>query len=386
MTAIVYPREFASDSLFASGASVGADTKVDPTAGAEAQGAVAGLPFAAAHHNFSVNKLSLVSRWAVEQALLTLVPLFPEDAAEIGSEAFDGLGVVIVNEDEDTILVKGGPNGIWKEANGRVSAWGVSAGGAVSPCGVAGPNDDGELATIDETNGRVCVSTDAGVSWNSGFPGTAHTSPGIAYDSVSDLFVWTDGDAAGQVYSWAGGVAPAAARATTSTLLPKGVAVNSSGRFLVLLDNGGLPAFDSSTNGTVYATTGGTPPGMGDFGSICCNGTLFFWAGADAGGADISVQTSTLGAAWAEVGTISPPGGVLSPRSCQIVCEPSSGILWIAVQSLDGWRLYVSPDSGATWIGPRFLGASRPNLTVADKYLYVGIEGSPMLRTPQRLA
>jgi hypothetical protein len=386
MTAIVYPREFAADTVWASGAQVGTDTKTDPTAAAEAQGLIAGLPYAAAHYNYSVNKISVASRWSVEQALLTLVPLFPEDAAEIGAEAFDGLGVAIVNEDEDTILVKGGPNGVWKEANGRVSAWGVSAGGAVSPCAVAGPNSFGEVVIIDETNGRACPTTDAGVSWSSGFAGTAHTSPGVVYDPVNDIMVWTDGDAAGQVYSWTGDVASAGACATTSTHLPKGVAVNSAGRFLVLLDNGGLPAFDTSTNGTVYSATGGTPPGMGDFGSICCNGTLFFWAGAASGGATISIQTSTLGAAWAQVGTITPPGGVLSPRSCQIVCEPSSGILWLAAQSLDGFRLYASTDSGATWIGPRFLGASRPNLTVADKYLYVGIEGSPMLRTPQRLA
>jgi hypothetical protein len=385
MTAIVYPREFASDTNFASGTSIGSPTKVDPTAGAEAQGAVAGLPFAAAHHNFSINLLSVAARWQVEQALLTLGPLFPEDAAEIGAEAFDGLGVAIVNEDEDTILVKGGPNGVWKEANGRVSAWGVSAGGAVSPCGAAGPNSFGEIVVIDETNARACPSDDAGVSWSPGFDGTDHTSPGIVYDSVSDLFVWTDGTN-GQVYSWPGDVASAAARALSSALPAQGVAVNSTGRFLVLMNNGGLPAFDTSTNGTVYSAAGGTPPGMGDFGSLCCNGTLFFWAGGETTLTDISIQTSTTGAAWSEVGTISPPGGVLAPRSCQIVCEPESGILWCAVQSLDGFRLYASTDSGTTWIGPRFLGASRPNLTVADKYLYVGIEGSPMLRTPQRLA
>jgi hypothetical protein len=184
MTAIVYPREFAADTVWASGAQVGTDTKTDPTAAAEAQGLIAGLPYAAAHYNYSVNKISVASRWSVEQALLTLVPLFPEDAAEIGAEAFDGLGVAIVNEDEDTILVKGGPNGVWKEANGRVSAWGVSAGGAVSPCAVAGPNSFGEVVIIDETNGRACPTTDAGVSWSSGFAGTAHTSPGVVYDPV----------------------------------------------------------------------------------------------------------------------------------------------------------------------------------------------------------
>lgn len=386
MTAIVYPREFAADTNFASGPDTGSPTKVDPTAAAEAQGAVAGLPFAAAHHNYSVNGLSKVSRWSVEQALLTLVPCFPEDFSEIGSEAFDGMGSAIVNADLATVLVKGGPNGIFTDANGRIASWGVSSGGAVSPYGIAGPNVAGQLICIDATNGRAASSDDGGISWSAGFFDTAHTSSGVVYDPVSDLFVWTDGNAAGQVYSWPGGVSSASARATTSTLLPKGVAVNSSGRFLVLLDNGGLPAFDSSTNGTVYATTGGTPAGMGDFGSICSNGTLFFWAGANAALTDISIQTSTLGVAWSEVGLLTVDGGVLAPRSTQIVCEPTSGILWLCVQQLSGFLLYASADSGVNWIGPRPMGTSQPNLTIADGYLYVGIEGAPMLRTPMRVA
>jgi hypothetical protein len=379
MTAITYPREFASDSLFNSGPSTGQPTKIDPTAGAEAQGVVAGYPFAAAHHNFSLNKLSQVSRWSVEQALLDLEAVEPTDIENLDDTCVDGQGCAVADEIDRVLVIRGGPGGVFRAHGGGLVSVGTPA-GATSPQSAA-LNPAGILGLAGSASGHIARSTDSGATWTHVSVNGSSGRDRIIFDSVSGLFIHNCVGGPNLVVTSPDLVA-LTNRALGLAMTAEDLAVNSSGRVLVLCDNTNLPAFATSTNGTTYADTGGTPPGMGDYGSICCNGTLFFWAGKNAAGTAISIQTSTTGTAWAEVGSIAAPGTILTGPSTIMACDVESGVLWCAVQVATlGYQLYASADSGATWIGPRAIGSPTPALSVAGGRLFIGSSGLPTLRS-----
>lgn len=393
MTALVYPREFAGDTNFASGTDVGAPTKVDLGAAAEAQGIIAGLPFAAAHMNYSINALSKSARHHAEQSYLNLIQLIPGDVQTADENVFDGQGAAVANSLGRLFLIKGGS--VYEDLDGLVALVSPSAASATAPTCAAGPRlATGMLGVVGSSGGSafsnaVSRSTDAGATWSHiEFLGSNQNAlQRIILNTGTDQFLYS-GNTAGEVYA-STTIAAKSTRALTAAHTVKGLAARSSGLSLVLRDNAGAPEFDSSPDdgATAYAATGGAPSSTADHGDITSNGSLFFWAGKNASN-EIAVWASTTGAAWSQVGTVTAVGGgtIETGPSCRIVCEPGSGLLWMVVGVAARWYLYASPDSGVTWVGPRHLGASFPTLSVAGGYLYVGISGQPFLRTPVRLS
>lgn len=393
MTAIVYPREFAADANFASGTDSGSPTKVDLGAAAEAQGIIAGLPFAAAHMNYSINAQSKVNRHYVEQCLLNLIQLMPSDAQTADENVFDGQGAAVANADGRIFLIKGG--GVYEDLDGLVQLVTPSAASATTPTCAAGPRvATGTLGVVGSSGGGTVAnaltrSTDGGSTWSHvEFSGsTVNSLQRIILNTGTDQFLYYGGTT-GEVYA-STTLGAKSTRALTAAHTVRGVAARSNGLSLVLRDNAGAPAFDSSPDdgSTAYAATGSAPTSTADYGDITSNGTLFFWAGKNASN-QIAVWASSTGAAWSQVGTIAAPNSstIGTGPSCRLICERGSGILWLALEGSARWYLYASPDSGVTWIGPRHVGSSAPTLSCAGGYLYIGVSGQPFLRTPFRLS
>lgn len=394
MTALIYPREFASDTNFASGTDSGTPAKVDPGAAAEAQGAIAGLPFAAAHHNYSINAISKATRHYVEQCLLNLIQLTPGDLQTSDENVFDGQGAAVANADGRIFLIKGGS--VYEDLDGLLTLVSPSAASATTPTCAAGPRAaTGMLGVVGSSSGTgvgnaISRSTDGGASWLhvESLGATSNALQRIILNTGTDQFVYYGGTS-GEVYA-STTIAAKSTRTLSAAHPVRGIAARSSGLSLVLRDNGGAPAFDSSPDdgATAYASTGGAPTSTADYGDIASNGTLFFWAGKNASN-EIAVWASSTGAAWSQVGTITAPNGstIGTDPSCRLICEPSSGILWLALEASPRWYLYASPDSGVTWIGSnRHIGSSAPTLSCAGGYLYIGVSGQPFLRTPFRLS
>lgn len=391
MTAIKYPREFASDANFASGTDSGTPTKVDPGAAAEAQGAIAGLPFAAAHHNFSLNAISLATRYQIEQALSNLCVPVVSDVSALPEQAFDGPGAAIVNHNGRTLLIKGGV--VLEDSQGGVLPFSAAPASACQPTVAAGPRATSNTLAVSGSSGlpgtvgNIAYSTDGGATWlHFETANGDQTQPLIFTPTSAGLFFWSGGTVA-EVYRHTTFSGAKTTIALSAAHICRGLAVReSSFAVLALRSNAGAPEFDISTNATSFSATGGQPASMADYGAIAANSSTFFWAGKN-GSNQISVQASSNGAAWSEVATIASPSGTIGTApSCRLVCDVSSGILWLAVNANSRWYLYASPDSGLTWIGPRDIGASFPALSAAGGFLYVGISGRPMLRTPFRLS
>lgn len=190
-------------------------------------------------------------------------------------------------------------------------------------------------------------SNNFGASWTTAAtPPTARDS--VDWDAVHGLFI------AGQTGQANVYTSPTGVTWTSRALSGNGqsrVVVNSAGIGLIGRGSGTTIAFDRSTNGTAWATSGTTLPDIAaassGFVGIAVLGATFFASAR--WGSQIRLHSSPDGLVWTQIATIANDAGSGNPW---LWADESTGVLYSYHVANGAGELHCSLDGGVTWSDP----------------------------------
>lgn len=361
MTLPVLPREWSSDTNYASGAVLNTLTKLDPGAALALQGFVPGLPIAAQHVNFNLNALSRVSRRVVALQALQLVLT---DSGMTNEAAMAAITTSSSGQVSGALLVKAGASNVKIASDGgRPTVRGSVASITSLVTAVARNPTSGRIVAIGTGGNNNCFSDDFGNTWTAG--GAMGAVPvDIVWNPTHGRFI------AGRATTTATFSTNAVAWSNGTLSLDSGgagLAVLANGNTVACgLDNGDTndPAFSVSNNGgTSWADTGGTVPNPNDHtttsagGWVCGNGGSTIWHVGSVG-EQLRVCSSPDGQSWTQLAELRAAPGVIGGGFAfvkpKIMCCPDTGLLVVigAQNGFAGAMLFASLDGGATWTAP----------------------------------
>lgn len=387
---IPIPRRWASDVDYTSGPDVGTETKVDPGAALAAQGFIPGDPVPAQHVNHVLAGASGISRRAI--ATLALRPHLT-DAAMADTSAACAAACVEnggFSEGIETVVVKAGTGGalhvtdsdIVEVAGDIVSVTSLLTGLVYYMATGLGPL----LVAIGTGGVNNCSSLDNGATWAAG-GAIGFVPQDIVYNVALDMLLVNSNSGStvarstNNSNSWTGASHSLAASGHG------GIAVLESGRTVVCGNDGAVPRFSISDNGSTWIDSGGFPADGGisflNEGYICGNNGDVIWHVGLRGSppSAIRVSVSSDGVTWTTRADLSiavdnlPPAAVQPDIQPRIMCCQNTGMLVIvaAATAVGGGTTFAiaSLDGGFTWSEPvYFSGASLRAFAVANGKLY----------------
>lgn len=355
MSSIRIPREFASDTNYATGSASGTATKTDPGAALVAQGIVPGVAMAQ-HINYELNELAVAAKQAqlagLRQRALILHEL-RNDGITITDNA-QSLGAVQANAGAGALLVKTAQSFLAGDMC-QPFEQGVPASITSLVTDAAYKASISRVIAVGTGGNRNTFTDDYGSTWTAG-GNIGQTPVRIVYNAPEDTWTVTAGAtdvrfSADDGVSWATAVG-------AGVDAPAGLAVVSNGDTFSIST---INAIRKSTNGgSSWTTVAGAVPdsaNLDDAGTVAGNtGAVFYHCGRFSGGAVLRVASSANGATWTSVATISNPvGRTFTGRPRLMLCLNSGLMVIAAPLSSTRLALYASHDLGVTWTDPVFM-------------------------------
>lgn len=280
-----------------------------------------------------------------EYALASHLTSFAPISLNLAPPTTTGLAAVYEPSTQRVMLVKGGVNGShlvvddgFAVATSDPGTLTLARDGAFDPA-------SSTVVMVGTGGGVAARSTNFGTSWSdASTPPTARDS--VSWDAVHGLFL------AGRIGQADVYTSPTGAVWTARVLSGNGnsrVVVNADGVGLIGRGVGATIAFDRSTNGTTWASSGTTLPDVAAASSgvtIATLGATFFAAAR--WGTDIRLHSSPDGLAWTLIATIATNAAA---SSTTLWADASTGALYEMHGVGSNNELRASIDGGITWIG-----------------------------------
>lgn len=307
---------------------------------------------------------------------------FASVSLEAASPATSNLAAVYDSASGRTLLCEGGANGT---SVTRDDLYGDHAGDTGTVTGVIDAAMDPATSTVVVVgNGGAFAarSTNFGTSWTDATGAVARDC--VKWDAVNGLFLASKNLQATVYTSPTGAAWTSRALSGTATQSNGcGLAVSSTGIAIVARGSSTTIAFDRSTNGTTWASSGTTLPNIatdalaGGFAAAVCSLGATLYAAAHysvAGVKTLRVFSSLDGVTWTLVGSI--PTTNVGSGALGLFADPYSGALYAQYNDGNSKLIYLSTDGGVTWVGPGRVFAGLTAIKPAGGRIWTNVFGA----------